>query len=340
MAKRKKHEWQMNFRQMPESVLSKLESLPQNEFIIACVKKIPASDIAAGKYAHIGIGFDSNKLVFPDKQIPHPLNGRYCRINIQGKEIVLNHLPKVPKIISFEAPNFGDWSKGSHTVEQTRQVYPRENFPPKELELDIELLREEETPQGKIFIFKFNIVEVLDKKPARFMKVNNLKNDLFFNLNLLQENVGAADIYDSNSSREDYLKTVFINWEILPIGEREETISRMLSGIKKPTEETKKTLNERYDLLNKMKPLNFIRGVSGLRRYFGAKFADGFVVFENLEYGNAIYAMFDDWERLSKMSRLELLKGDRKGFERILHKRGWEEKLQKLVVSKRVKPAA
>jgi hypothetical protein len=166
-----------------------------------------------------------------------------------------------------------------------------------------------------------------------------LANDLFFNINLLQENVGAVDIAPSGATRADYLKTVFVDWEILPVGEREETIAKILSRYKSPSPEIRQKVQERYDLLAKLKPENFVNGTSGLRRYFGAKFSDSLVVFENLDYGNAIYAMFEDWESLSKRSRIELLNGSRAGFERIVHTAGWQGRL-KMLLKKKLRRAA
>ena len=66
-------------------------------------------------------------------------------------------------------------------------------------------------------------------------------------------------------------------------------------------------------------------------RYFGAKYADDFVVFENLRYGNALYVMFERWQELSQRSRIDLLKGDHEGFERIEHREGWEDRLEAMV---------
>jgi hypothetical protein len=51
-------------------------------------------------------------------------------------------------------------------------------------------------------------------------------------------------------------------------------------------------------------------------------------VFENLNYGNAIYVIYERWEELSRRSRIDLLKGPREGFERIPHNDNWERRLK------------
>ena len=79
-------------------------------------------------------------------------------------------------------------------------------------------------------------------------------------------------------------------------------------------------------------PEAMIYGRSGFQRYFGAKLKDDIVLFENVEHGNAIYVMFDEWEKLSQKSRLELLSGRYgDGFERVIHAGGWKAKVCRIV---------
>ncbi len=51
-----------------------------------------------------------------------------------------------------------------------------------------------------------------------------------------------------------------------------------------------------------------------------------------MEYGNALYTMFEDWQTLSQKSRIELLSGRYgKNFERVVHKKGWKERVRKII---------
>lgn len=166
---------------------------------------------------------------------------------------------------------------------------------------------------------------VLDRTSPQF------DDDLRYALNLLQENAGKVDVFASDAPLDEYLGTIYVDWELLPPGERDADIARILSGFGRATPEVRQKLTERYDLLVSLFPQAFVTGSSGFRRYFGAKFADDLVVFENLEHGNAIYVMFEQWASLSQKSRLELLSGDRAGFERVVHKAGWKDKLRTIV---------
>jgi len=54
---------------------------------------------------------------------------------------------------------------------------------------------------------------------------------------------------------------------------------------------------------------------------------DDVVVFENAEYGNAIYVMNQQWEALTKLSRTDLLNAIDSRVTRIIHTTGWETRL-------------
>lgn len=318
---------QKNFRKIPTAILARAKSFLKDEIVVACVKRIPKSAIASGKYHHLGITLENDNLIFPTNLIPDVRVGTYSRTNVEGKEIVRKDLPKTLKTVYIETPNYGDWTKGSHTVGQRREVYKRDIIYPKELELKIELLSEE-LKSEKFFTFRFTVDILLNRKGKDF------KEDLLYSLNLLQENVGASNVFPNQADLAVYLKTINVSWEILPPGDRESVVMSILSRLKAPSKEIRNKLVQRYNLLSRLKPIAFISGSNGFRRYFGAQFSDKLIIFENLEYGNAIYAMFEDWETLSKLSRLELLSGKREGFMRIVHKSGWEIELKKLVKAK------
>jgi hypothetical protein len=72
-----------------------------------------------------------------------------------------------------------------------------------------------------------------------------------------------------------------------------------------------------------------------MRNYFGVKFSDRLIAFENLEYGNAIYLLFEDWQELSRLSRTELLQRPGNLFYRIKHRFGWQTKLAQIVNGRR-----
>ena len=309
-----------NIRKIPKDTLDRINAFELDDIVVACVKRLKQDDLA--RYAHLGVNLASGSLTLPAPFVPSSSAGSYSKANVEGKDIILKHLPMVTRTDSWETPNWGDWSKGSHTHSITREVYQRDFLPPKEVELSVELL---ETLPDNEYVLKFAVDQVLSKRSSDFA------TDLLYNLNILQENVGAADVFPSAATLAEYMATVRVDWEILPPGTVDEVVKRMLQGKRRVSDDQKKTMEERLKVMARFKPAAYIAGTNGFLRYFGAKFEEDFVAFENLAYGNALYVMFEGWETLSRRSRVDLLKGPRDGFERIEHRDGWAQQLKALL---------
>lgn len=315
--------WKKNLRSIPESILVRINSFTKNDCVVSCPIKISADDISSGKFKHLGINLLDGRLEFPDKILPPAHIGKYSSRNLYGYDIVYRNDPKITKTWSIESPNYGDWSKGSHDTDFSREVFRREYRAPKFLPIVIEQVGEDIKDHS--YVFKFTVDEVLDKSSKDF------SDNLFFDLNLLQENTGNHGVYESGTPYSEYLQTLYVNWEILPPGEDEDNIRKILVGVNPQNRRLRDKIVERYNFLKDLKPLNYIKGQNGFQRYFGAKFSDDLVVFENLEYGNAIYIMFENWEELSRKTRIELLNSKDRNFERIRHTKTWEDRLESYI---------
>jgi len=313
-----------NLRKIPDTIRQQIDVLGADLLVAAVVVKVAHSSIAAGDMAHIQIRFEDGKVACDREVMPLPSRGRYSKVNVDGKVVKLKNLPKVEKTWYVETPNWGDWSKGSHDVPVTRMVYQRRYIPPRELALLVELLGEEAGAGEATYLFKVSVEEVLDRAAADF------EDRLLFDLNLLQENVGNHGVYASTATMADYLRTMYVDWEILPPGEHDANIAKILAGFKGPAQARDKVI-ERYTFMMSLKPQLTVVGTNSFRRYFGALFADDLVAFENTQYGNAIYVMGGNWQSLSKLSRLELLShahAQQQYLARIIHTEGWQDKLR------------
>jgi hypothetical protein len=315
--------WQKNIRKIPQNILDLLDNLVGKNIIAACTVKFREEDIKLGEYAHLGLSLENGKVAFPETILPNTSNGHYSYYNVHGQEKVLHDLPMTTKSYTLETPNFGDWSKGSHSVDLSRWVYQREYFGPKYREIKIELLGMDAIKGD--YLFKFTVDEVLNPDAKDFTR------NLFFCLNLLQENTGNHNVFSTDASYNDYLKSLYVSWEILPPGEAEESANRILTGNRSQDPQIKTRLIERYKFLLSLHPQNMVQGMSGFIRYFGAQFADDLIVFENIEYGNAIYVMFDKWAELSMKPRNELMATGPDGYVRIPHAKTWKMKLRSIV---------
>jgi len=303
-----------NLLRIPRSILQRLATFDQDDVVAATVKLVLPTDI--GRYERLGLSLHDGTLGIPEPQPPKPSAGRYSNANLYGMEKVRKDLPKITKSYGFWAPS---WGSGSyHYVSHDREVYIREVYPPKEVNLSIALVER----RGDGFLLKFAIDQVLSRRTPNF------EQELLYNLNLLQENVGAADIFESATSLADYALSVKVDWQLLPPGTVDEVVAAMLRGKRPVNPQDEAVMKERIAVMHRLKPEAYITGTDGFLRYFGAKFGDDFVAFENARYGNALYIMYDGWEALSQKSRIELLAGDRDSYDRIEHRPGWIEQLR------------
>ena len=316
-----------NLRKIPDHILAKLKDMDRDEIVVGCAVKFKATDLSAGLLYHLGIVLSEKGLQALPSFLPPANRGRYSNQNIEGEEIVRRDLPKETNYNAVESPNWGDWSNGAHTVHLPFERYPREFRPPRELTIAISC--KDSRPNLPAYIIAFRVEEVLSKKQ------NDFRETLFENLNLLQENVGACGVEPADVSLSDYAKSLHVSWEILPPGTRDEAIDRLFKG-RVPTQQEKDTASERYSFFASLKPKSLVYGSSGFRRYFGALLEDNLVVFENIQYGNAVYVLLDNWEELSKKSRLDLLSGKYgTDFKRVIHSSGWKGQVRAIVAEKR-----
>jgi hypothetical protein len=316
-----------NLRKIPADVIVKLRTIKSNEIVVGCAKKYPASALLKGALHHLGIHLTEKGLVLPKSIIPPARQGKFSDRNVNGTIIIRNDLPIETHYNTVEAPNWGDSYYGTHSVDLPYLKYPREFIPPRELEIDMYCKKIQAKQVEYIISFKIN--EILERNRRNF------KDRLLEDLNLLQENIGACGIEPNETTLSNYAKSLHVSWEILPPGTREETIEHVFRG-KSPTTVEKEVASERYDFFMSLKPKKLVFGSSGFRRYFGALLEVDLVVFENIEYGNAVYILFKNWGELSKRTRIELLSGKYEtDFERVIHKTGWKKEVRTIVADKR-----
>jgi hypothetical protein len=312
-----------NFYKIPKSIILRLNKIASDQIVVGFVKTFSANDIKQGLLSHLSIKLTDGGLSFPSSILPLQNRGKYSHRNKNGYEIIRRDLPTETHSRSVDVPNWGDRSKGTHDVSWFYEKYPREFHAPESLKIRVE--SPDNAPGKDTYIIKFEIEEVLDKKSRDF------KERLLKNLNILQENIGYCDVLAAGRSLKEYLETLRVSWEILPPGTREETLARLTKG-RTLSEEERKDVEDRYDFFQTLKPAKLVYGMSGSERYLGALLRDDLVVFENMEYGNAIYVMFEDWQTLSQKSRVELLSGRYgKNFERIVHRKGWKDQVRTII---------
>ena len=81
---------------------------------------------------------------------------------------------------------------------------------------------------------------------------------------------------------------------------------------------------ERLTLFEQFEPVEYLRGLDGNGHYIGAKYAEDFVVLENLKHGNARYVSYDDRDELAQKTCSELQELSSKKYDRINHSGNWQ----------------
>ncbi|MBB6020360.1 hypothetical protein HNR77_001421 [Paenibacillus sp. JGP012] len=314
-----KRPWKKNFFKTPEDVQIKSKEMQSDIQTVSGVKKVLFSDVQSNLYQHLGITMVDDEIRVVSPILPLQSAGRYSGYNVNGRTIIRRDLPKVNKSYSVEVPNFGDWSKGSHDMSWTRQVFKRTHWLPTEIRIVVDILEKDD----KFITFKFSLDRHIDRKHQSY------EDDLLFHCNLLQENTGICDIFESNANDSDYTKTLYVNWELLPPGDQNiaRNVEYFISKFKDPSTQIIDTVTDRIRFFESLQPLQYIVGESKFSRYIGAMLKDDLVLLENVRYGNAVYIFQENWKDLSQLSRIELLHSQNKNFIRIVHRGNWKNRI-------------
>lgn len=314
-----------NYRKIPKHISAKLSNLHAAEIMVGCAITISRDRILAGELRHLDVVLTEEGLKCPAEILPAQEQGKCSYKNRNGETIVRKDLPKEHRTRSFDAPDWNGY--GTHQVDIPYEAYQRFFNPPTEAKLSLHC--ENPAPNQESYVLIVKVNEVLA------MSSEDFNARLLFDVNLLQENLGACDVETATSSAADYLRSLRVSWDILPPGNLEEVMRRLFSR-RKPTQSEIDQTTVRFNFFNGLSPQNIIVGASGFSRYFGAQINTNLVVFENIAYGNAIYVLFDNWKELSQRSRVDLLSGKYgDNFERIPHVGEWEAKVRKVISERR-----
>lgn len=315
--------WKRNFARVPSDLTDAVAEFKSDLFLVAQTKKIPVTDIEIGVYAHIGLVMKAGAVTGPDAPFLPPADmGKWSDRNRNGWENKRRDLPKITKTYTWETPNFGDAAYyGTHMHSQDREVYQVEYYEPRHNTVAIDVLTQP-TGAGEFALVKFSVSTTLSRTQP------NLDYDFLLCVNLLQENAGVVGVFASDATREEYIGTIALDWQVFPPGTADAVVAAVMKGKKAPSANLARLIAERVALFQTLKPTAYLRGHGGFAAYIGAQFADDLVVFENLNYGNALYVLYDNWADVSKRSRIDLIRGTSVKFDRFPHVQGWEDRFK------------
>ncbi|TXH47361.1 MAG: hypothetical protein E6Q92_00705 [Burkholderiaceae bacterium] len=287
---------------------------------VGATKKIARVDIECGLYAHLGLDIVDGVVTPSGTALPPPWSGKWSSRNLTGWDRPRPDWSRVKKTYASESPNFGDAARnGTHMHFWDREVLQHQIFEPQGMTVEFEVLQDS---GGSHLAVRFSIDQLRDCEEPEFELL------LLWAINILQENTGVAGVVAAGATRADYLASITLDWEIFPPGTVDEIFDRMFGGKEHvPEPEIEQIARERLRLFSRLKPIAYIRGRARFGSYFGAKFTDDLVVFENLRYGNAVYVLYEDWVEIAKRSRLDLLRDHDANLDRVVHRLGWQGRL-------------
>jgi hypothetical protein len=154
-------------------------------------------------------------------------------------------------------------------------------------------------------------------------------------VNLFLEIFGECHIF--NDRLEGFISVPMhrLNWDVLPVGKRpwEKLYPEVEAVIREQPEGNQQVIMERFHRVNGYEPSFVAVGRAGFKGYVVFGFPDlNIYILESTQTNNATYVFEENWERLSQMTKAEILNNELHK-DRIIHRQSWFRKLHKLMIA-------
>jgi len=254
--------------------------------------------------------------------LPASVFGPISRFNAEGKDRIHRDQPMETayRVVEWR---WKQWRGRYDREEQSRFVdvpyprYPRTFIPPPSVELRIAM-----SPKGEKIVVGPE-VEFTKKNDLRLLHIINLFLEIFGECNVFTE--GLKQIIKAPVRR--------LNWRVLPPGRQPWSKLRAQIGpiIKDAPQGNQKVIWDRLETINKNNPNFFAIGQAGFRGYiiFGFTAKNQYVC-ESIYTGNATYVFDERWEKLSKMTKAEILDRNLQ-TDRIIHRVRWYRRIAEII---------
>ena len=247
--------------------------------------------------------------------------GPVTRFNAEGGEIVHRDKPMETAYRTREW-TWQEWhgqftEENSKFVDVPYQRYPRTKIPPPSIELKIAV-----TADGQ---------RVLVAPPMTFNGDDDGR--LLHVVNLFLEVVGFCQVFTSDLGEIIKAPLRRLNWKLLPSGHRtwKQLRPDVLSVIKRAKEGNQPVIEFRFETINSYSPDFVAIGQAGFAGYVVFGFTSrNLYVFESIYTGNATYLFGDQWENLSKLTKMQVLENNLHQ-RRVLHRVDWPVRIRALL---------
>jgi hypothetical protein len=285
-----------------------------------------------GKEIYIGVRVDEisgellSKAGLPqdfvegDTVVPNVV-GPVSRFNAKGKELPQKHLPKETLYRDMEFTR-SEWH-GKDRVEVTDcvwipyQRYPRELILPPGIRLTF--MR---SPDGTLMIVS-----------GPFLNSEENKTIILHTINLFLEIFHVARIFEKNENPLVIPKLKHLNWNLLPPGIHpwDQIEKQLTQRLERQAPKALAAALRRFEMINELNPDFRAIGNGGYKGYVVFGFSDSNrYVLDSQNPNNAIYIFDENWERLSQLTKAEILRNDLQ-VNRIIHTKDWFNQLRRVI---------
>lgn len=277
------------------------------------------------KLKRIGFPEDAN---VGDAVLPAGI-GPVSRFNAHGMYIIHKDKPKETayRTVEWHWKEFRgryDTEDMSKLVDVPYERYPRTDVSPPSVELKIAM-----TADGQ---------RVLVAPPMKFNGVDD--ESLIHVVNLFLEVVGYCKILTADLGEVIQAPLRRLNWKLLPTGKRSWKQLRpdVAEVIKRAPNGNQPVIEHRMETINSYGPDFVAIGLAGFAGYVVFGFTERkLFVLESIYTGNATYVFGDQWENLSKLTKMQVLDNNLH-LDRIIHRDGWDRRIRNLLRVDPVRP--
>jgi hypothetical protein len=277
---------------------------------------IPLIDEFAGTLAQLGF---TDNLNTGETVLPAP-QGPVSQYNAEGKYIKHKDQPKETAYRQMEW-TWIEWH-GPDQVEQWDIVdvpyerYPRTFLPPPSVELSI--------------VTNAQRQRLVVSPPYEYGADNEI---MIHVVNLFLELFGQCHVLTEDLNEIIPAEVRRLNWRILPPGQRPwgELRNQLEEVIKQQPRGNQPVIMKRLETINNYRPEFVAVGQAGFNGYLIFGFpAHKLYVLESTQVNNATYVFAEDWEALSKKTKVEILNHDLQE-DRIIHRKTWFYRVRTLL---------
>jgi hypothetical protein len=293
-----------------------LPGIPLGDTLVFASTNLPAHQ-ARHEQAGFALPLTTGTAVLPT------VRGPVSRFNAEGKFIIHRNRPKETVYRQREWTHMEwhgpDQMEVTDFVDIPSQRYPRSFVPPPSVEFKLAT-----TTSGELVL-------VTDQTAY---KAENFGNCLH-TINLILEYFGECHVLNQDLDAIIRVDVRRLNWQVLPEGVRPWPQMQSLLKERIPQFDSDKNTIFRNNLafLNDFKPSFAAVGRAGFSGYviFGFPDKDDYVC-ESIYKNNATYAFAADWQRLSQLTKAEILNQNLQK-DRIVHMPGWQARVRTLLGS-------